>query len=146
MWHTRTVGWQNAPYHDRTTGVQTRRSVVKSLMSRITPETEKSGMIAHNVYFTLNEPTPANIAELVAACHKWLPRHEGLVFYAAGDLCQDLRREVNDLEFHVGLHVVFSDMAAHDAYQISSDHKAFIEHNKAGWKKIRVFDSVVTGT
>jgi hypothetical protein len=114
-------------------------------MRRITPETEMSGMIAHNVYFTLNDPTPENIAALVAACHKWLPRHEGVVFYAAGDLCQDLRREVNEVDFHVGLHVVFRDMAAHDAYQISADHKSFIEHNKAGWKKVRVFDSVVAG-
>lgn len=101
-------------------------------------------MIVHNVYFTLNDPTPENITALVSACHQWLPNHEGVLFYAAGTLCHQLRREVNDLEYDVALHIVFSDMNAHDAYQVSGNHKAFIEQNKSGWKKVRVFDSLTS--
>ena len=101
-------------------------------------------MIVHNVFFTLNDPTPENISVLISACHKWLPNHDGIIFYAAGSLCHELRREVNDLDYHVALHIIFSDMSAHDAYQVSSNHKAFIELNKAGWMKVRVFDSVAS--
>lgn len=100
-------------------------------------------MIVHNVYFTLHEPSAELVKALVLECQKWLPGHEGIRFFAAGTLCPDLRREVNDLDYHVALHIVFSDMSAHDAYQVSDSHKAFIERNKSGWKKVRVFDSTV---
>ena len=99
-------------------------------------------MLAHNVYFTLNESTPAARKKLVEACHKYLSDHPGTVFYAAGTVC-DLNRDVNDRDFDVGLHVVFADRAAHDAYQVAPKHLKFIEENKATWKKVRVFDSDV---
>jgi hypothetical protein len=100
--------------------------------------------LVHNVYFTLKEPTTANIEGLIAACHKYLPHHDGVVYYSAGTLCDDLRREVNDVGFHVGLSVVFKDRAAHDVYQVSANHKKFIEECKEGWAKVRVFDSNAT--
>lgn len=97
-------------------------------------------LLAHNVYFTLKEPTPENRQKLIAACHKYLSNHPGTVFYAAGTLA-DLDRPVNDREFDVGLHVIFQDRASHDAYQTAPDHLKFIEENKDGWAKVRVFDS-----
>lgn len=97
-------------------------------------------MLVHNVYFALHDPTPANIAQLVAACDKYLSKHPGTAFYAAGTL-SDLSREVNDRDWHVGLHVIFQDRAAHDAYQVHPEHLKFIEENKASWKKVRVFDT-----
>jgi len=54
-----------------------------------------------------------------------------------------LCRPVNDREFHVGLHVVFRDRAAHDAYQALPQHRRFMAENKETWKQIRVFDSDV---
>ena len=66
-------------------------------------------MLAHDVYFTLNESTPANRAKLVAACKKYLTGHPGEVFFAAGTLCEDLRRPVNDVAFDVALHLVVLD-------------------------------------
>ena len=99
-------------------------------------------MLAHIVYFTLHDASPAKIDALVAACHRYLSRHPGTVFYAAGSLA-DLAREVNDRAFHVGLHVIFADRAAHDAYQVHPEHKQFIEEQKANWKQVRVFDSDV---
>lgn len=98
-------------------------------------------MLAHNVYFTLNEPTKANIDQMVAACHKYLKNHDGVVFFAAGTLIDDLARPVNDRMFHVALHVVFDGRASHDAYQVHPEHVKFIEENKASWKQVRVFDS-----
>lgn len=101
-------------------------------------------LLAHNVYFTLDDDSPDAQNRLVAACHKYLKDHPGVVFFAAGTLVSDLTREVNDRAFHVALHVIFQDRASHDAYQVADTHKQFIEENKANWKQVRVFDSNVT--
>ena len=55
---------------------------------------------------------------------------------------EGLKREVNDRDWDVGLHIIFTDQAAHDAYQLSAAHHQFIAENKASWRKVRVFDSV----
>lgn len=102
-------------------------------------------MLAHNVYFSLKDPTPENRAKLVAACHKYLSNHPGTVFYAAGTVA-DLDREVNDRDWDVGLHLIFKDRASHDAYQDAPRHHDFINENKATWAKVRVFDSDASGS
>ena len=101
-------------------------------------------MIAHMVYFSLKDSSAEAKDTLVAACKKHLSGHKGTVFFAAGTLCEDLKREVNDRDFDVGLHLVFADRAAHDAYQTADRHQAFIKENKDNWKKVRVFDSNVS--
>jgi hypothetical protein len=100
-------------------------------------------MLAHNVYFSLKDNSPAAKKKLVDACKKYLSKHPGTVFFAAGVLAEDLKREVNDRDFDVGLHIVFDSQASHDKYQDAPLHKQFIEENKENWKKVRVFDSVV---
>jgi hypothetical protein len=102
-------------------------------------------MLAHNVYFTLNDGSEAAKQTLVAACKTYLARHPGVVFFAAGTLQPDLSRPVNDRGFDVALHVVFDSLASHDAYQQAPDHLQFIEENKPNWKQVRVFDSDVAG-
>jgi hypothetical protein len=57
----------------------------------------------------------------------------------------DFDRPVNDRDFDVSLHLVFKDHASHDAYQTAPLHEQFIAENKATWKKVRVFDSNVSG-
>jgi hypothetical protein len=99
--------------------------------------------LAHNVFFLLNERTPARVEELVAACKKYLNVQPGIVFFAAGPLCAELNRPVNDLDWDVGLHIVFESKAAHDAYQDDPTHLKFIDENKPRWAKVRVFDSYV---
>jgi hypothetical protein len=99
--------------------------------------------LAHNVFFTLKDPSPARIDALVAACHKYLKRHPGVVYFAAGTLVPELDRPVNDRAFHVGLHVVFDSKASHDLYQGAPDHLTFIEEQKPQWAQVRVFDSYV---
>jgi len=100
-------------------------------------------MLAHNVYFTLHDPSDEAKAALVAACKKYLARHEGVLFFAAGTLQPELNRPVNDRGFDVALHVVFDSLASHDAYQSAPTHQRFIAENQAGWKQVRVFDSAV---
>jgi len=101
--------------------------------------------LAHNVYFKLNDASDAAKAKLIQACKKYLAKHPGTLYFACGTLAKDLDRPVNDRDFDVGLHLVFESQTAHDAYQVASLHEKFIEENKANWKKVRVFDSIVEG-
>ena len=100
-------------------------------------------MLSHDVYFALKDNSATAKKKLVEACKKYLSQHSGEVFFATGTLVEDLKREVNDRDFDVALHIVFQDRASHDKYQDAPRHKQFIEENQASWKKVRVFDSMV---
>lgn len=99
-------------------------------------------LLVHNVYFKLKDRTPAARQRLVEACRRYLPGHDGIVFFACGGLAEELNREVNDRDWDVGLTIVFRDQAAHDVYQDSGPHQQFIDENEADWAQVRVFDSV----
>ena len=98
--------------------------------------------LAHNVFFTLKENGSVSPEQLVAACHKYLKDHPGVVFFAAGVLAEELNRDVNVQDFQVGLHVIFDSKASHDLYQSAESHLQFIEENKESWAKVRVFDTL----
>lgn len=97
--------------------------------------------LIHDVYFTLLDPTAASIDRLIAACHALLAGHRGELFFAVGPLATEYTRPVNARDFHVALHVVFADAAAHDDYQVSPRHQQFIAEHKATWAAVRVCDS-----
>jgi hypothetical protein len=107
------------------------------------PQQKENNMLSHDVYFSLKDNSPEAKKKLVAACMKYLRGHQGEVFFAAGTLAESLKREVNDVQFDVALHIVFKDMASHDKYQEAKRHQQFIADNKDNWKKVRVFDSIV---
>ena len=100
-------------------------------------------MIVHDVYFTLKDNSADAKKKLVAACKKYLTDHAGTVYFSAGMLAEDVKSPVNDSEFDVALHIVFKNKAALDQYIVADRHKMFVEENKEGWKKVRVFDSAV---
>ena len=100
-------------------------------------------MLAHHVYFTLHDASPAAQQKLVDACNKYLTNHPGAVYFAAGTRATQYNRPVNDTNFDVALAVVFQDDAAHDAYQDAPRHLQFIAENKANWKQVRVCDAHV---
>lgn len=97
--------------------------------------------LAHNVYFSLKEPTDINRKALVAACKTYLTDHPGTVFFGVGTVEPGLARPVNQRDFDVSLHLVFASRADHDAYQDAPRHHQFVEENKANWASVRVFDS-----
>jgi hypothetical protein len=99
--------------------------------------------IAHHVFFTLHDQSNEATSGLIAACHKYLDGHPGVVYFAAGSRCGDLVRDVNDLQFDVSLHVVFADRHSHDIYQEADRHKQFIAEQRENWAEVRVFDSVL---
>jgi hypothetical protein len=98
-------------------------------------------MIVHNVFFKLKDNSQSMVDALVAACHQYLTVQPGISYFAAGKLCAELNREVNDLNWDVGLTLSFDTLAAHDAYQIDATHNLFIEEQKANWASVRVFDT-----
>ena len=100
-------------------------------------------LLTHSVYFSLKDNSDEQKQQFLAACQQYLTDHPGVVFYAAGVLASDCSRPVNDRDFDVVLHVVFTDKAAHDAYQKADKHLKFIEVTKPNWNKVRVFDSYV---
>lgn len=102
-------------------------------------------MLAHNVYFSLQDGSAEARRSLVADCKEYLADHPGVLFFAAGTVADELAREVNDRDFDVALHVVFADKGAHDAYQEHPRHLEFIEKNRDDWRRVRVFDSHVEG-
>jgi hypothetical protein len=100
-------------------------------------------LLAHNVYFALNDNSEAARQNLLQACKKYLTAHPGTIFFACGILEPELSRPVNDRDFDVALHVVFDSRESHDRYQVAPRHVQFVEENRPTWKKVRVFDSLL---
>jgi hypothetical protein len=105
--------------------------------------TQTPSGLAHLVFFTLKDQSPASREALVAACHKYLTDHPGVVHFSAGARGEAYARPVNDQEFDVALVVVFDSEAAHDQYQTAPRHKQFIAEQSPNWAKVRVFDALV---
>ena len=120
-----------------------RTLAVLALCAAAAPPARAESVLAHDVYFKLNDASPEARAKLVAACKKYLTGYEGTVYFSAGTVAAELDRPVNDRDFDVALHVYFKDRAAHDKYQEHPRHKQFIEEQQGNWKKVRVFDSWV---
>lgn len=116
-------------------------AIALALGLRAAPDESSRAMLAHMVFFELKQPTAQAKEKLVAACKKHLSKHEGTAYFSVGTLAEEFNREVNDRGFHVALHMVFKDKAAHDRYQTHERHVKFVNENKDDWKKVRVFDS-----
>jgi hypothetical protein len=125
-------------------GVAVVVSAALAVWQRTEAANDSEQMLAHNVYFALNDNSAEGKKKLVDACKKYLSKHSGEVFFAAGTLAEDLNRPVNDRDFDVALTIVFRSQADHDKYQEAERHKQFIAENKENWKKVRVFDALVS--
>lgn len=100
--------------------------------------------LAHNVFFNLKDASDTAVKTLIEECYTLLKDHPGVVYFSAGRIVPENNRDVNVTDFQVGLHIVFADKSKHDYYQeVSENHKLFIEHNKANWAMVRVFDTYV---
>jgi Stress responsive A/B Barrel Domain len=99
--------------------------------------------LMHNVFFTLKDKSPTMVKKMLDACRKYLTVQSGIVSFACGTRDPGLAREVNALDWDIGLHVLFKDRASHDAYQVDKTHDQFIAENKENWAGVRVFDSLV---
>jgi hypothetical protein len=116
-------------------------AIVCSVKAEVPQETH--GMLSHDVYFSLKDNSPQGKQTLIAACKKYLTNHPGTVRFAVGPIAEEMKRDVNDRDFDVALHVLFKNKAAHDQYAKAERHLKFIEETRETWKKVRVFDSYV---
>ncbi len=99
--------------------------------------------IAHNVFFTLKDASDTAVEALIEDCYTYLKDLPGVIYFSAGRLVSEHKRDVNITDFHVGLHVVFAGKPSHDQYQDAEKHNIFIDRNKANWAKVRVFDTYI---
>lgn len=97
--------------------------------------------LSHSVMFTLKDRSPESRAKFVAACEKYLTGHRGAVSFTVGTIAEDVTEPVSDRAFDVALHVVFEDKAMLAEYLKSERHGKFVDECKAGFAKVRVFDS-----
>jgi len=118
---------------------------IAALQSPSAAGDKSSKNLAHMVYFKLKDSSPKAADALVDLCNKQLSGHDGTVYYSAGVLASDLKRDVNDRDFDVALHLVFKDSASHEKYQVHPRHEDFIKQGKDNWAKVRVFDAYVSG-
>ncbi len=98
-------------------------------------------MLAHDVCFSLKDNSPQAKEKLIAACKKYLTGHPGTVRFAVGPIADEMKRDVNDRDFDVALHLVFKNKEAYDQYEKSERHLKFKEEAQDNRKKVRVFDS-----
>jgi hypothetical protein len=114
-------------------------------MHAVSADDKNDAILGHTVFFTLKDGSKENVDKCVAACKKYLAKHEGTLFFACGGRASEFTREVNDQDFHVSLHLFFKNKAAHDQYQDHPEHVKFIEECKDLWAKVRVFDDYIQG-
>ena len=100
-------------------------------------------ILVHNVYFTLKDSSDKAIKNLIKECYTYLEDLPGIINFSAGRLVPENNREGNETDFHVGLHVIFSDKSFHDQYQDAKEHNIFVERNKDNWTQVRVFDTYI---
>jgi hypothetical protein len=105
--------------------------------------TAGTGLLSHSVYFSLHDATPDAKQKLVDSCKKHLSQHAGVVFFAAGTLCDEIKGGFNDRDFDVVLLMVFTDHEALRDYARSESHQKFIAENGSTFKKVRIFDADV---
>jgi hypothetical protein len=84
-------------------------ALASPLMVEATGAGAAEPQLAHMVYFKLKDNSGASRAKLVAACKLLLTNHPGTVSFATGTLAGDFTREVNDRDFDVSLHLVFTN-------------------------------------
>ena len=100
--------------------------------------------LAHNVFITLKDVSDNAVEILLKDCYTYLKDLSGIVYFSAGYLVPENNGDVNITDYHVGVHVVFSNKMYHDKYQVAEKHKIFIDRNKDTWAQIRVFDTYVS--
>ncbi len=100
-------------------------------------------MLVHTVVFWLRpDLTPAQRAEF---------RTEGLESLRPIPTVRDLyigepapipARAVVDASYTYAITALFTDVAAHDAYQIDPVHTAFVQRFKPFWEGVQIYDAM----
>src|SRR5439155_3665429 len=98
---TDSCGCRSGANRSRRRGRSWRRGYNEGTKARTGPEVRfmSESRLAHNVFFKLRDAAPDKVGELVEACRKYLNVQPGIVFFAAGPICRELDRDVNDRDW-----------------------------------------------
>jgi hypothetical protein len=108
------------------------------------PAASAAPKLSHMVFFTLKDHSDKARETFIASCQKYLTNHEGAEFYSIGTQTDDVVEPgVGVKDFDIALHVIFASKEAEAAYLKHPRHLKFVEENKDGFAKVRVFDSYV---
>ena len=99
--------------------------------------------LAHLVFFTLKDSSTATKVNFVAECEKYLSDHPGCTHFSVGTRATSYDRPVNDTDYDVSVHLIFSTEADHDRYQVSDRHQNFLAQQSDNWSRVRIFDTLV---
>lgn len=107
-----------------------------------TLERLNSATLSHDVFFTLKPESVENAGRLANAC-MGLSEIPGVTHLTAG-LRDELQvRDVNDLDFHVALHVEFVDQAAYEGYGPHPVHQTLLTNFGDMFQSVVVYDATI---
>ena len=99
--------------------------------------------LVHQVYFWLAPGLDSAAREDFVTGMRGLAGAPGVERVLVGTAAATPTREVTDNTFDYFLTLHFDDVAAHDAYQVSDVHAAFVKAHEAKFREVRVFDGAV---
>ncbi|RYC69131.1 Dabb family protein [Spirosoma sordidisoli] len=98
-------------------------------------------MFVHTVFFWLNRPESQDDRTALRAGLETL-REISDISAAYIGAPADTRRPVIDHTYAFSLTFVFTDQAAHDAYQVHPVHLAFVDSCRHLWERVQIYDAV----
>ena len=110
-----------------------------------TPMDADVELVCHTVYFTLKEPTRANIDRFIGSARKNSSKHEGAIFFACGERAEGSGGAFKDKDFHVTQTLIFRGRGSLEAYMKSEGRQRFVAECKPLWSKVRVFETNLRG-
>lgn len=98
-------------------------------------------MFVHTVFFWLNHPENQDDRNALRAGLESLKGIQEISAAYIGSPAET-RRPVIDHTFDFSLTFVFTDKAAHDAYQVHPIHQEFVAECQPLWTRVQVYDAV----
>lgn len=105
------------------------------------PSVTPAPVLLHHVYFDLLEDDEAACASFAGQCRASLGGLGDIRSMTIATRAAELDRDVNDATYDVALVLTFVDRAAHDRYQVSSEHEQLIQALAPKIARVRVFDA-----
>ena len=109
--------------------------------SRAKTPPEHERRLMHSTYFRLKDRSQTSCENYIAACTRYLSISKGIVGFWVGQLGEDFRRPVNDLNFDVAMHIEFENFAAWAAHNEDPNHMQFVQAVGSLAESRRVFDT-----
>ncbi|GAB4021023.1 Dabb family protein [Spirosoma koreense] len=98
-------------------------------------------MFVHTVFFWLKHPENQEDHNDLRAGLETLKSISDITTAYVGTPAET-RRPVIDHSYDFSLTLVFTDKAAHDAYQVHPTHKAFVDACSHLWERVQIYDAV----